>query len=482
MSDGLVVASNRGPVRWDVDADGRRQPRKGAGGLVTALTGALAAEPGQWVSVALDEHDRAVAAEHDGKAVSVDLEGTPTDVRPVDVGDRFAGYYDEVSNRWLWFTAHDLWGAPYEPAGVGWREPWYDAYLPVNAQVGQAAAAAVDDVGGDADVMLQDYHLCAAGRYVRDAHPSAALLHYIHTPWPTTSMLGRLPDPVAAGVIDGLLASDVVAFSSPAWAARFRETAQAYTGAARDGDALLVDGRRVVVADFVLGVDADALARRADADDVRAAGARLEAQRGDRAMLVRADRTDLSKNILRGLLAYERLLEAHPEWRDRVWHYANLNASRQGVPEYRAYLQACRDVADRIVERFGSATLELSVGDDYPAALAALQRYDVLLTNPVTDGTNLVAKEGPVLNQRDGALVLSRRAGACDVLGDASVVVNPYDVESTAEALHTALSMGASERAERAAALREGAQLSPPGRWLAAQRAVLRRAAAERRA
>lgn len=477
MSDGLVVASNRGPVRWHVTDDGRREARKGAGGLVTALAGALAEEPGQWVSVALDEHDRDVAAQHQGKSFSVTLAGAATDVRLVDVGDRFPGYYDEVSNRWLWFTLHDLWGAPYEPAGVGWPEPWYDAYLPVNHRMGEAVAEAVGDVGDGAEVMLQDYHLCAAGRTVRDARPGAALLHYIHTPWPTPRMMGRLPDPVVTGVLDGLLANDVVAFSSPEWAERFRETARAYAGAARDGDALVVGGRRVVVADFVLGVDADSLARRADADDVRAAGAALEEQRGDRAMLVRADRTDLSKNILRGLLAYERLLEARPEWRERVWHYANLNASRQGVPEYRAYLQACREVAERIVERFGPATLTFSVGDDYPGVLAALQRYDVLLTNPVIDGTNLVAKEGPTLNERDGALVLSRNAGACDVLGEAAVTVNPYDVEATAEALHTALSMERGERAERAERLRRGARVGAPSEWLAAQRAVLRQAA-----
>jgi trehalose 6-phosphate synthase len=329
--------------------------------------------------------------------------------------------------------------------------------------------------------MLHDNHLCAAGRTVRDAHPDVPLLHYLHTPWATPRMMGRLPDPVVHGVLDGLLAADAVAFSSSEWAERFRETAESYLNASRDGEALVVAGRRVVVADFVLGVDADALARRAEADDVRAAAQRLDEQRGDRALLVRADRTDLSKNVLRGLLAYERLLEREPEWRGRVWHYANLNPSRQDVPEYRAYLQACRDAADRIVERFGPEALTLAVGDDYASVLAALQRYDVLLANPVLDGTNLVAKEGPALNERDGALVLSRSAGATDVLGDAALGVNPYDVEGTADALHAALSMEAGERADRARRLREAAAVGAPGEWLAAQRRVLRDAVARRR-
>jgi trehalose 6-phosphate synthase len=229
-----------------------------------------------------------------------------------------------------------------------------------------------------------------------------------------------------------------------------------------------------------LGVDAEDLASSAESEPVAKAGAELDAQLDGRRFVVRVDRTDLSKNILRGLRAYALLLERHPEHRERVWHYAHLNPSRQDVPEYQEYLDRCKDEADRIRDQFGEDTLEVFIGDDYPRAVAALQRSDVLIANPVKDGTNLVAKEGPTLNQRDGVLVLSRDAGATAVLASGALVVNPYDVEAQADALHEALTMSASERAVRAARLREAALRGSPADWFESQRRVLRGAVSGR--
>jgi len=477
MTEGLIVASNRGPARWARDEEGNRTAKRGFGGLVTALGDALAEEPGQWVSVALDDDDIAVARDHGEQPLTVELAGSPTTVRLLDVGDRFADYYDVVSNQLLWFTLHQLWNAPYEPTSADWRAPWEGSYLPVNERVGAAVAEAAQ---GDVDVLLQDYHLCAAPAVVRRERPEVPLLQYLHTPWVGPELMERLPDAVAHGVLEGLLAADVVAFSSQRWCERFRECAESYGLARRDGDTLLVGDRRVRVSPFTLGVDADGLAASAASAAVIAAGERLDALRDGRAMIARAERTDLSKNVLRGLLAYERLLTDEPGLADRVWHYANLNPSRQGVPAYRAYLEACQEVADRIRERFGERALTLDVGDDYPAVLAALQRYDVLLTNSVADGTNLVAKEGPTLNTADGVLVLSRTTGAVDVLGEAALTVNPFDVAETTAALRRALAMDAQERRARATALREASAQGAPADWLAAQRRTLREAAATR--
>jgi trehalose 6-phosphate synthase len=480
MDGGLVVASNRGPVSWRVAADGERIPRRGFGGLVTALGGALQAEPGTWVSVAMGEGDRAEAAAHRG-AFTVDTDGGRFTLRLLDVGDRFDAYYNEVANRLLWFTVHELWAEPYAPTGEGWREHWHDGYAPVNEQVAAAVVEAVEDAGGAPEVFLQDYHLMTAPRAVREALGDVPLLHYVHTPWVGPGSLRRLPDPIAEGVVRGMLACDVVAFSSPAWAEAFRRCAVAVAGASLDGTSVIHDGRRTVVADVVLGVDEADLAASAASDEVEAAGRALDEELGDRRLLLRVDRTDLSKNILRGLRAYALLLERYPEHRGRVWHYAHLNPSRQGVPEYRAYLEACREEARRIADRFGEDALTVFVGDDYPRAVAALQRSDVLLANPVIDGTNLVAKEGPVLNERDGVLVLSRSAGAATVMAQGALVVNPYDVEAQVDALHRALTMDADERARRAEVLRSAARINGPEDWLAEQRRVLREAVGVRR-
>lgn len=480
MAEGLVVASNRGPVSWEPGEAGP-VAKRGVGGLVTALGGALQSEPGTWVSVALSDTDRQVAADHKDAPFEVDADGSHLRLRLLDVGRRFDAYYNEVANRLLWFTIHGLWSTPYGPSGVGWPADWDDGYVPVNTAVAQATADAAEEYDGHGEVLLQDYHLCTAGRVVRERLPKARLLHYMHTPWVGPNYLRRLPDRISEDVLRGLLAADVVGFSSPVWAAAFRRCAAELLGAALEGDAVLLDGRRTVVADFVLGVDEADLASSAASAAVAEAGADLDAQADGRRLVLRVDRTDLSKNVLRGLHAYELLLERYPQHRDRVWHYAHLNPSRQDVDEYRDYLAACRDVADRIRERFGDEAITLFVGDDYPRAVAALQRFDVLLANPVLDGTNLVAKEGPVLNTRDGVLVLSRTAGAASVLGEGALLVNPYDVESQAEALHTALTMEHSQRTARASTLRAAARLGAPDEWLKAQRQTLRATVSRRR-
>lgn len=473
---GLVVASNRGPVSWSRE-DGELKARRGFGGLVTALGGALQHEDGEWVSVALDNTGREVVAEHEGEPFEVEADGSTYTLRLVDVGERYDAYYNEVSNRLLWFTVHDLWNPPYEPAGVGWPKDWDDGYLPVNRAI---AEAVVEAAGAGREIFLQDYHLCATPRLVRSALPQARILHYIHTPWATPEGLRRLPDRVGTELLRGLLAADVIGISSPLWAERLRACAVELLGAQRDGQAVVLDDHRTVVADFVLGVDQSDLDAAAASVEARRAGEDLDTRRDGRALILRVDRSDLSKNILRGLRAYELLLERHPEHRGRVWHYAHINPSRQSVPEYAAYLLACREAAERIADRFGEDAITFSVTDDYPRAVAALERYDVLLANPIADGTNLVAKEGPALNRRDGALVLSTTAGAATMMGRDALLVNPYDVEATAERLHEALTMDPQERAARAERLREAARVGAPEAWFAAQRRQLRAAAAAR--
>lgn len=470
QGSGLVVASNRGPVSWTREED-RLTPRRGFGGLVTALGGALQSEEGEWVSVALDEPGREMAARHGQDPFQVEASGSTYTLRLIDVGRRYDAYYNQISNRLLWFTAHDLWNAPYEPTVVGWTEDWDDGYLPVNRAVGEAV---VEAAGSDREIFLQDYHLCTTPRFVRDALPNARILHYIHTPWATPEGLRRLPDRLAEELLRGLLAADVIGISSPLWADRLRACAVEVLGAHRDGDAILLDDHRTVVADFVLGVDESDLATTSASAEARRAGEDLDARLDGRALVLRVDRSDLSKNILRGLHAFELLLERHPEHRARVWHYAHINPSRQSVPEYAAYLQACRDLADRITERFGEDVLTFAVTDDYPRAVAALERYDVLLANPVADGTNLVAKEGPALNRRDGSLILSPTAGAATTMGEAALLVNPHDVEATAARLHEALVMDPTERAARAGCLRAAARVGAPEEWFAAQRELLR--------
>ena len=179
------------------------------------------------------------------------------------------------------------------------------------------------------------------------------------------------------------------------------------------------------------------------------------------------DRTELSKNIVRGLAAYRELLATRPQWRGRVVHLAFAYPSRSDLAEYRAYTERVRQLALEITGEFGTADwnpLILEVKDDYPRSLAACALADVLLVNPIRDGMNLVAQEGPVLSERGCALVLSREAGAAATLAADALLVNPYDITETAEALHQALAMPDAERQRRSAALAATAAADPPAR------------------
>jgi len=186
-------------------------------------------------------------------------------------------------------------------------------------------------------------------------------------------------------------------------------------------------------------------------------------------VIVRVDRMELSKNLLRGFWAFEELLELQPRWRERVVFVAMAYPSRQGLAEYLAYQNEVESTVTRINEQWatpGWDPIVLFVEDDYPRSLAALTRYDVLLVNPIRDGLNLVAKEGPLVNTHNGVVVLSREAGAFDELWPGVLEVNPFDVAGTVEVLNTALDMEAAERAAMAKTLRELVLSRKPAAWL----------------
>jgi trehalose 6-phosphate synthase len=282
-----------------------------------------------------------------------------------------------------------------------------------------------------------------------------------------------------------MLGADHVGFHAEWWAAAFLDCCEAILGAevSRPGPAggdavgrVIHRGHVTDVAVHPLGVDAPALRTRAQADDVRAYVTAISQVARGRKLIVRVDRTELSKNIVRGLAAYRELLTTRPQWRGRIVHLAFAYPSRSALAEYRAYTDQVRELARQINGEFRTADwdpLILEVKDDYPRSLAAYALADVLLVNPIRDGMNLVAQEGVVLSERGCALVLSREAGAAATLAADALLVNPFDITETAEALHRALTMSDAERQRRGAALAATAAADPPARWLGGQLASL---------
>jgi trehalose 6-phosphate synthase len=439
----LIVVSNRGPVSFARE-DGARVARRGGGGLVTALRGLLAHHDVTWVASAASDEDRAVAAETGGV---VDEDTYRLRLVAHD-GDAYHRFYNVVANPLLWFIHHYLWGLGERPEfdAVAWA-----GYEEVNRNFADAVIEELDRQPG-ARVFFHDYHLYLAPALVREARPDAVLAHFIHVPWPQSDYWHVLPEPVRRAVFEGVLANDVVALHTERWRRNFVRSCEDICGGIR----------RTHVAAHGISIDPDEFDAIAGSDEVLAE--QLFAERPERVIL-RVDRTDPSKNIVRGFRAMEALLDGHAEHRGCVTMLALLDPSRQDIPEYVEYLAELERTAAAVNERYPGA-IDLRVRDNFPQTVAAYLDYDVLFVNAVYDGMNLIAKEAPLVNRRDGVVVLSENSGAHEELGQWSLTVNPFDVHGQAEALHAALTMDGAERAERWRAICEHVREHDVARWI----------------
>lgn len=437
----LIVVSNRGPVTYGRDAGGNRVAKRGGGGLVTALRGLLEHHDVTWIAAATTDEDRVVAEEdNDGGVVFV----TPD-------RDAYDNYYNVVANPMLWFVQHQLWSRALRPdVDAAFHAAWRD-YERVNRGFADAVLHCLDARPGAA-VLFQDYHLYLAPRFVREARPDAVLAHFVHIPWPVDWTI--LPAPMRHAIHDGLLANDVVGFHTERWARNFERSCEDMCGGCGSTH----------VTHHAISIDTGEFDELRDSKDVRAEEAKIAASRPEK-LIVRVDRTDPSKNVVRGFEAFGALLAAHPEWEGRVRMLAFLDPSRQSIPEYVDYLAAIERTVEEVNARYPDA-IELRVADNFPQSVAAYKQFDVLLVNAVYDGMNLVAKEAPLVNERDGVLVLSENAGAHEELADFCITVNPFDVWGQAEALHEALTMDEPERRRRIDGIRAQVRSHDVHAWL----------------
>ncbi|MGW0603486.1 alpha,alpha-trehalose-phosphate synthase (UDP-forming) [Streptomyces sp. NPDC002644] len=448
----VLVASNRGPVSYSVAEDGSLVSRRGGGGVVSGLS-AIGPDAGAlWVCSALSDGDR--EAVHRGVS--------EPGVKMLDISaETHDAAYNGIANSTLWFVHHMLYQTPLEPVFDSEFRLQWAAYQEFNRSFAEALA---EEAAEGAAVLVQDYHLTLAPGMLRELRPDLRIGHFSHTPWAPPEYFRLLPDDVAESVLRGMLGADRLGFLTQRWADAFTACADAVVGGVGD--------TRIGV--HGLGADADFLRERGHRADVDQRVAELRAEIGDdpdgnlRKTIVRVDRTELSKNIVRGLHAFRQLLDDHPEWCDRVVHVAFAYPSRQDLAVYRDYTAEVARVAEEINAEYGTpywTPVVLNLKDDFARSLAAYRLADVALVNPIRDGMNLVAKEVPVLAENGCALVLSREAGAHEEMGDDAITVHPYDVNATARALHEGLTMPAGERAERTKRLVAAATATPPTKW-----------------
>jgi trehalose 6-phosphate synthase len=451
-SQPLVVVSNRGPVSFSRAEDGSLVAKRGAGGLVSSL-GPLVRDTGAlWLAAAITDEDREAAT--DGP---VEAEGFRVQTMALDV-ETYRMFYDVIANTTLWFLHHDLFDHARRPRlDARWRRAW-DAYRHVNRLF---ADAIIEQAPPGAIVLVQDYHFALVGTWLAQQRRDLHAVHFTHIPFCEPGTLRMLPTDVGEELLVGMSSHQSCGFHSRRWATNF-------SACCRD-----VIGFEPATFVSPLAVDLDDICRTADSDECEREAASLRELVGTRRMILRVDRMELSKNLLRGFWAYDELLHNHRELRGEVVFVAFAYPSRENLPEYLAYRQEVETLARLLNDRWSTpdwTPVLLDTSDNFPRSVASLRLYDVLLVNPVRDGLNLVAKEGALLNERDGVLVLSREAGVCEEIGGAgAIVVNPFDVSETAEALATALAMGPSERAVRATSLAKEAGRRTIPDWLADQ-------------
>ncbi len=473
----LVLVSNRGPAIFGRE-DGELKAQRGGGGLVTALTGLVHHREAVWVASTMTEGDVEISRQHEGRSFDCELDDATYRIKLVESDeDAYDAFYNVVANPMLWFIQHYLWDLSNAP-DIRKQEidAYENGYVAVNRDL---ANAVLEEVGDEAVVMLHDYHLYLAPKYIREARPDLFLHHFVHIPWTQPDAWRVLPSDMREDLYEGILSNDIVSFHTRSYRRNFLLCCRELFDLEVDEEKGIVhfDGREVWVRAYPLPISADTFHRNAQRPEVHDYEREILRRRREH-LILRVDRADLSKNILRGFTAFDLFLEQHPEFLEQVTFIAHLIPSRQDVPEYAEYLERIEALVAVVNHRHGTTDwmpIELRLRENLAEAIAAYKHYDLLMVNAMFDGMNLIAKEGPLVNERNGVSLLSENTGAHEELADFSLSVNPFDVQDQADAIHRALTMSARERSWRAQGLKRIVTARDPGDWVDDQLADIER-------
>jgi trehalose 6-phosphate synthase len=472
----LVLVSNRGPVTFQEGGEIKR----GTGGLVTALIGLASHRPVTWVASAMTDEDVAEAERNDGRPFPVTgPDGDEYRVKLVASDpDAYDGFYNIIANPLLWFIQHYLWDLSNAPdIRRNETEAYEFGYSAVNEDLAHAVLEEIEDIDRPV-VMVHDYHLYILPALVRRERPDVFLHHFVHIPWSQSDSWRVLPAPIRNDIYHGILSNDIIGFHTRSYRRNFLQCCEDLMGLDVDHEAgvVKVEDREVWVRAYPLPIDSSAIQAVAARPRVQEFESELLRRRRDH-LILRVDRADLSKNVLRGFSAFDTFLEQHPEFREKVLFIAQLMPSRTDVPEYAEYLERIEAVVAVVNHRHGSPDwmpIQLKLRDDLEEAVAAYKHYDMLMVNAMFDGMNLVAKEGPMVNERAGVSVLSENTGAHEELGEYALSVNPFDIQELADSIHAALTMPVAERKRRHEGLISIVTARDPGDWIDDQLADIR--------
>ena len=474
----LIIVSNRGPAQFERDG-GTRTVRRGGGGLVTALSGLVSHRDALWIASAMTDEDIAVSAENGGRPVELSIDGIDYRVCFVESDpDAYDRFYNVIANPILWFIQHYLWDLSNAP-DIRQEEldAWDYGYQTVNRDIAHAVLAQIEEVE-EPLVMLHDYHLYTAPGMIRAQREDAFLHYFVHIPWAQPDSWRVLPGRIREAIYRGMLANDIIGFHTGAYCRNFLRCCSELMEVDVDFErgAVIHQRGETLARAYPLSIDAERLRRAAESAEVAEAEREVIERRREH-LIIRVDRADLSKNVLRGFTAFDAFLQQHPEFRERVTFIAHLQPSRTDVPQYAEYLERIEALVAVVNHRHGTTDwmpIDLRIYENFHDAVARYKHFDLLIVNAIFDGMNLVAKEAPAVNTRDGVLMLSENTGSHEELADCALSVNPFDIQEQADTIYRALTMDPEERRLRAQHLKEVIFSRNPGDWVDEQLADIR--------
>ncbi len=457
----LLVVSNRLPAV--IERQGEEwQIIPGSGGLVTALAPVMRQQQGLWSGwpgcgdeAPLDQLLGRFAQDNGYSLAAVPLSA-----------DEVEKYYRGFSNEALWPLFHDL---------LGFCRFSYDnwqVYLDVNRRFAQVVTehAKADDL-----IWVHDYQLIGVGDQLRALQMPQPLGFFLHIPFPAPDLFRRLP--WKDQLIRSLLAYDLLGFQTLRDRRNFVNTVSSLLAEVevvrrkREYDLLRFEGRTVRVGHFPISIDFDEFDSGARSKEVEDAAWYLHENLRGRQLMLGVDRLDYTKGIPERFLAFERALEKYPELITNISLMQLVVPSRTHVPDYQNLKETLDQLAGRINARFGRSEWNpiyyVYRSLDRTQLLARYRTSEIALITPLRDGMNLVAKEYCASSvENNGVLILSEFAGAADQLGKGALLVNPYDIESTADAIHQAYVMESGERRRRMRLLRNEIRRNDVHHWL----------------
>ncbi len=472
--DQVIVVSNREPYIHEHAKDGRIVVKRPASGLVTAVEPVMRACSGTWIAHGSGDADREVVDANDRVAVPPGHDDYQLRRLWLSAEEE-QGYYFGFANEGLWPLCHVAHVRPV------FRESDWEAYKAVNQRFADAVVA--EARSDDPIVLVQDYHFALLPAMVREKLPNATILTFWHIPWPNPESFGICP--WRREILQGMLGSTILGFHTRFHCKNFIETVDRFLEARIEHEHSTISFREdeTLVEAYPISIEwptDETVASWSSVAEARRAVRERLGLAPDATLAVGVDRFDYTKGILERLNAVERLLEKHPEWIERFVFVQVAAPTRSSLEEYRAFQERVERLTLRINERFGRPGYQpvhlIAQHHDSAAVNELFRAADMCIVTSLHDGMNLVSKEFVAARDDErGVLILSRFAGAAREMTEA-LIVNPYHVEETADALHRAATMPAAEQRARMASLRAtvrefnvfrwaGRMLADAGRW-----------------